>query len=142
MKKSVKKIQKCVVCLSAVGLMSLSFSGVIAIPFSPSASVVHAESRYVIMTRTLSAQQTRDWAHSIRMAGGVNKASATVLGFIGQYFGYPALKAGASLAVFCQPAYLQTVLNAADNGRGLRFTITDSVSYHTSYSVQYDIRVI
>jgi len=49
---------------------------------------------------------------------------------------------GATVAGFCKPAYLQTVLNAADRGRGVKLIITDSASYHTSYSVQYEIRTI
>lgn len=137
-----KKVQKFAVCMSVITLFGVGVSGVATIPFIYKPTVVHADSRYVIMTRTLSAQQTRDWASSIRMAGGINKGVSAALSTLFKFIGNPALAAGATVAGFCKPAYLQTVLNAADNGRGLRLTITDSASYHTSYSVQYEIRAI
>lgn len=137
-----KKIQKFAVCMSVITLFGVGVSGVVTVPFISKPTVVHADSRYVIMTRTLSAQQTRDWASSIRFAGGISKGAGTALSTLFKMIGNPALAAGASLAGFCKPAYLQTVLNAADRGRGVKLTITDSATYHTSYSVQYEIRAL
>ena len=137
-----KKIQKFAVCMSVITLLGVSVSGAVTLPFISNTTVVHADSRYVIMTRTLSAQQTRDWASSIRMAGGINKGASAALSTLFKFIGNPVLAAGATVAGFCKPAYLQTVLNAADRGRGVKLIITDSASYHTSYSVQYEIRTI
>lgn len=137
-----KKIQKFAVCMSVITLFGVEVSGALTVPYISKPTVVHADSRYVIMTRTLSAQQTRDWASSIRMAGGINKGASAALSTLFKFIGNPVLAAGATVAGFCKPAYLQTVLNAADRGRGVKLIITDSASYHTSYSVQYEIRTI
>lgn len=104
-----RKIKKIIISLSIITVASSNAIGLIPLPFTASNNIVHADTRYTIMSKTLSAQQTRDWAKATRVAGGVGKASAAALSYLAKVTGNPALAAGATLAGFCKPAYFATI---------------------------------
>lgn len=106
--------------------------------FIPSLNPVeaHAEERITLASYTLTKAQTKDLAKAMTSIKGNGNLKTLILGLAAKWGGVYGWAATLAAQLSSNAQYKQIVIDAANQNKRVKITITDSKNYHTSYSTQ------
>lgn len=106
-------------------------------------NVAHAaEERIVIATYTLTKAQTKDLATNMKMIKNTSNLKILIYGVATKFGGVAGWASVIAAQLSSNSTYKQVVINAANQGKRVKITVTDNKYYHTSYSTQLSYKIV
>lgn len=112
--------------------------GVSVLGFGDTESTVAyaAETRITLGSYTLTKAQTKDLANNMKAIKNNSSLKTVIYGVATKFGGVYGWAGTIAAQLSSNSAYKQVVINAANAGKRVKITVTDSKNYHTSYSTQ------